>query len=82
MVDQRLMKFGKLSPKVDERTLKLADYIIPDKLPTIPAMKDSADRIQSWPMMANDNLEDITIAAAGHLIQLWTANAGEMVVVP
>ncbi len=48
MVDQRLAKFGKLPPKVDERTLKLADYIIPDKLRTIPAMKDWADKIEFW----------------------------------
>jgi hypothetical protein len=71
-----LMKLGKLPPRHDPRTLKLARYLTA-ALPPAPAAKDwaSASRVAYWPMMLNDQLGDCVIAAKGHEVQLWTALA-------
>jgi hypothetical protein len=42
-----------------------------------PASIDWTAKISSWPMMANDTLGDCTCAAAGHMIECWTANLGD-----
>jgi hypothetical protein len=69
------MKLGKLAARHDLRTLKLANY-----LGTLPPPKPAVDYtrpVGSWPMYANDTIGDCTCAAAGHLIQEWTANIGK-----
>ena len=74
------MKLGKLAAKKDPRNLKLATYL--PSLPPIPAACDWSHNIINWGMMLNDSIGDCTCAAAGHLIEQWTANAGVMVVPP
>lgn len=73
------MKLGKQDPKVDPRTLMMADYITA-ALPPAPASYSFASRINPWGMMHNDTLGDCTCAAAGHMIMAWTtANTGHTV---
>jgi hypothetical protein len=40
---------------------------------------NNAWRVNQWPVYCNDTINDCTCAAAGHLIQEWTANAGREV---
>ena len=70
-------KLGKRPPRHDPRTLQLENYIIPSKLPAPPAAENwgAAVPTDGWPMMKNDTVGDCTCAAAGHLIEDWTANA-------
>lgn len=71
-------KLGKLPPRRDPRTLKFAKYLRKGSvLPPAPAAVDWTATISSWPMMANDTLGDCTCAAAGHMIECWTANVGD-----
>ena len=46
-------------------------------LPPAPRSVDWTAEIPSWPMFSNDTLGDCTAAAAAHMIQCWTANAGD-----
>lgn len=82
MVNHTKMKLGKQSPRHDTRTLQLANYLTPSALPKAPPNVDWASKVSSWPMMANDKIGDCTCAAAGHLIQGWTSNAGKIFVPP
>jgi hypothetical protein len=43
------------------------------KLPPPPPAVTWSDKVQSWPMMQNDQYGDCTCATVGHIIQLWTA---------
>lgn len=66
-------KLGKLAPRHDPRTLRLADYIT-HKLPPLP------EEFKAWPVgkygqMLNQEIGDCTCAAAGHMIQNWTGMA-------
>jgi hypothetical protein len=67
-------KLGKHPPVVDERTLRFSKYTTPE-LPAPPASVDYGAKVQTWPMYGNDKYGDCTCAAAGHMIQNWTANA-------
>ena len=68
------MKLGKLAPRHDDRTLMLASYLTPH-LPTPPPTITWSTKVPTWPMYANDALGDCTAAAAGHMVQCWSANA-------
>ena len=83
-MDHSDMKLGKLRPRNDPRTLQLAAYIDTTTLPAPPPERDWTTSIPSgsWGMMMNDKVGDCTCAAAGHLIQDWTANTGGQVTVP
>ncbi|MFZ0640645.1 MAG: hypothetical protein WAN33_03910 [Candidatus Acidiferrales bacterium] len=70
-------RLGKLAPRVDSRTLKLQAYLRQRALPSPPSAVDWTAKISSWPMMANDTIGDCTCAAAGHMIECWTANLGD-----
>jgi len=73
-------KLGKLAPRVDVRTLRLARYVDRAQLPDPPDVLDLTTRVREWPMYANDRVGDCTTAAAGHMIEAWTAEArGEAV---
>lgn len=72
---------GKLAPKLDPRTLQLADYLGAQP-PPAPASEDWGGRVLSWGMMGNDVIGDCTTAAAGHMIECWSSNVGQTVVVP
>jgi hypothetical protein len=68
---------GKLAPRRDARTLRFASYVKLAALPPAPPARDwSSKAAPAWGMMRNDELGDCTCAAAGHLIQAWTANHG------
>jgi len=73
MADNR--KLGKLPPRLDERTLKMAKYLSPALTPP-PAAVYWSKGLSSWGMMLNDNLGDCTCAAVGHAIQTWRLNLG------
>ena len=75
-------KRGKLPPLLDTRTLMFAKYLKPQAPPLPRASADYYKAVPHWPMMGNDTLGDCTCAAAGHMIQNWTANTGTAKVIP
>jgi hypothetical protein len=66
-------KLGKLPARLDVRTLSLGQYVDRAELPTPPADLDLTEKVAEWPMYANDLVGDCTTAAAGHMIEAWTA---------
>jgi hypothetical protein len=68
-------KLGKLRPEIDKRTLHFGDYITTALAPPPPSANYSGP-VTAWPMMGNDQYGDCTCAAAGHMIEEWTANTG------
>jgi hypothetical protein len=68
-------QLGKLPVRTDVRTLSLARYIDPTRLPEPPAALDLTTHVPDWPMYANDRLGDCTTAAAGHMIEAWSAES-------
>ena len=75
------MKLGKGPPKFDKRTLLFGKYLVQGLAPP-PVSIDYAKKVKTWPMYGNDKYGDCTCAAAGHLIQDWTANTGREVTLP
>ncbi len=74
-------KLGKHPAVIDKRTLRFDKYVTP-ALPSPPASVDYGAKVSTWPMYANDKYGDCTCAAAGHMIQNWTANANGEVTPP
>jgi hypothetical protein len=70
---------GKLPVRRDVRTLALARYVDRSELPEPPASLDLTTHVPDWPMYANDRRGDCTCAAAGHMIEAWTAAVGTTV---
>lgn len=74
------MRFGKLPPKIDYRTLMFQRYIR-DDIPTPPEKYEALDRVTTnlmdknisflFPMDANDQLGTCTIAGAAHAVTLY-----------
>jgi hypothetical protein len=73
-----LFKLGKLLPKHDVRTLQFANYLETSILPSPPVTYSWSAKVKKWGMMKNDTIGDCTIAAAGHLIEEWTADNGKL----
>lgn len=70
------LRLGKQPPKHDPRTLQLARYIDEAAIP-IPDSEDYSPAVTGgFPMYGNDQLGNCTCAAVGHMIQVWSANAG------
>jgi hypothetical protein len=69
-------KLGKNPPVHDARTLLFGAYLAP-ALPAPPSSVDYGSKVTGWPMYDNDRYGDCTCAAAGHMVQNWTATAGE-----
>lgn len=69
-------KLGKHPPKFYKRTLLFGKYLTA-QLPPPPAAVDYSKPVPIWPMMGNDTYGDCTCAAAGHMIEEWTANTGK-----
>lgn len=69
------LKLGKLPVRHDVRTLRLPHYVDRAALPPPPSALDLTRPVGDWPMYANDRLGDCTTAAAGHMIEVWTAAA-------
>jgi hypothetical protein len=85
-----MYKLGRLPARVDPRTLMFANYL-ERTLPAPPAARDYGTKVAdqarqakraAWPMYENDSLSDCTCAAVGHMIEIWTANAGSLIEVP
>lgn len=76
MVDHSTMRLGKHPARRDDRTLQMASYLRVEELPKIPTEYSWAGKVSKWPMMKNDTVGDCTCAAAGHLIEEWTADVG------
>jgi hypothetical protein len=74
-------QLGKNRPVIDDRTMRFATYVKP-ALPSPPASVEYGAQVTTWPMYYNDQYGDCTCAAAGHMIQNWTANATAEVTVP
>ncbi|MHB1938063.1 MAG: hypothetical protein ACYCOR_15955 [Acidobacteriaceae bacterium] len=66
------MKLGRVQSKHDSRTLQLADYVNVVSLP-VPPTKELLEITSSWPMLANNQFNCCTSAAAGHMVHHWTA---------
>jgi hypothetical protein len=84
-VDHSNMRLGKRPRRDDPRTLKLARYLFPKALAAPlapPASCDYTRGIKDWGMMLNDQLGCCTIAAVGHAVQVWSANASDEITVP
>jgi hypothetical protein len=80
---ERAMQYqlGKNRPVTDRRTLRFGSYLKP-ALPAPPAAVEYGQQVTSWPMYDNDRYGDCTCAAAGHMIQNWTASAATEITVP
>src|SRR6202451_2240510 len=65
-------RLGKNRPVIDDRTIRFATYVKP-ALPSPPEAVSYGAKVTSWPMYLNDQYGDCTCAAAGHMIQNWTA---------
>jgi hypothetical protein len=75
------LPLGRVAPRHDPRTLRLAKYLDDAVvLPEIPVAADYAAAVSSWPMYGNDRLGDCTCAAAGHMVEAWSAAAAAPVV--
>ena len=73
MVNQSQMKLGKLAARHDPRTLTLPAYVTLKLTP--PDQYEWGKKVTNWPMYKNDTVGDCTCAAAGHMIESWTADA-------
>lgn len=67
------LKLGKMPPRFDDRTLLFSSYLTRGLKPP-PLSIDYAKAVKNWPMFGNDQYGDCTCAAAGHMIEDWTAN--------
>lgn len=65
------MLLGRVKSENDPRMLQLGRYVAVDGLPVPPA-RDILDRTVNWPMLANDQFNCCTSAAAGHMVHHWT----------
>ncbi len=74
------LSIERLWPKLDSRTLKLAKYI--KAVPPPPVQAGYIDKVSDWPLMLNDSIGDCTVAAAGHMIEQWTAYANPPTFIP
>lgn len=69
-------KLGLKPPRIDTRTLRMANYFAPS-LPEPPEAIDYGAKVKHWPMLLNDQLGDCLIAALLHGIQCQTASANQ-----
>jgi hypothetical protein len=76
-------KYGKRPARPENLESCAARITLLHALAPLPAPPTECryDRaVANWPMYGNDTLGDCTIAAAGHLIESWSASAGAPVV--
>jgi hypothetical protein len=73
------VKLGKLAPKPNPKTLSLARYLSPE-LPKPPVKVYREYKVPAWGMFANDTIGDCTCAAVAHMVMLFTAHTGALVV--
>jgi hypothetical protein len=77
------LKYGKLAPKFNPKTLLLSKYLLPSALPPPPEKRawEYAVPDTTWAqsMLGNDQVGDCVIAAMLHYIMAATANTGKPV---
>jgi hypothetical protein len=81
MTDHSAMKLGKAPAVRDRRTLALADYATPGLKPA-PNTCMLFAVVKDFGMMLNDRYGCCTIAGICHIIQQWTAENGNEVIIP
>lgn len=68
-------KYGKPKAIKDPRSFKVTDYLTIPQL-QIPVAHDwTTVKKNEWDVFGNDNINNCTCAAAGHMINCWTANS-------
>lgn len=68
------MRLGKLAPRFDERTLKLARYVNLSQLPAAPEATDrAATKHSAFQMFDNDKYGDCTCAGMGNYELFWSS---------
>lgn len=75
--------YGKLAPHPEEThpRVKLVNHLT--LAPSdVPSVVDWAAKVKAWPVYYNLSIGTCTCAGIGHLIQAWTANAGNEVILP
>lgn len=71
------LRLGRNEPPADALPkLALEPYVMEAFQPPPPEV-DYYSAVPSWPMYGNDQLGDCTWAAIGHIVQAWTAHAGQ-----
>ena len=79
-IDPNLIKLGKLPYVHNDRNLKLADYLIHPELPPLPSTYDWFQRVSRFGPLGNLDAGDCVVAGAMHMVQTWTANQGQEVI--
>ncbi len=82
--DPAVHKLGRRrsTPTVRSRTMRAKFGALVDTLPPPPDALDRSGLLADAGVMLNNELGDCTIAAKGHLIQLWSAANGTRITVP
>jgi hypothetical protein len=82
MNDHPTRKLGKLAPRIDHRTLRLAKYL-PADLPPPPESVDWSSKAGAdFGMALNDTLGCCTCSAMAHAVQVWSAANGSEITLP
>jgi hypothetical protein len=68
---------GKKPKRLDPRTIQLAKYVPAGAPPVPPSVEYWQKRLGYWTMAMNDTVGDCTIAAAAHMVMLWSAFSGK-----
>ena len=77
--------FGKLAPKIDEKTLMLSNYLTPvlsapplsfNNLQTVYSKLKISSPTKLFPMDGNDSVGDCTIAGVGHITTVYSGLIG------
>src|SRR5438132_287327 len=73
------IKLGKQPKKVDRRTLQFSKYLAASAI-HFPSAFDAGQGVSEWPMYSNDLYGSCTCAAVGHLVEVFSKDAGTLVV--
>ena len=73
MTDFSQMKMGKKAAFFHPNSPKMASLRLAVNAPPPPPSLTYTGHIKSWPMFDNDTIGDCTVAAIGHLIQLYSS---------
>lgn len=67
-------RLGRLSPhsRLTHKRMSLEPLLVDGYAQVVPATVDWMSDIGTWPMYANDRLEDCTAAMAGHAEEVWS----------
>ena len=79
-LDVASLKLGRKRWVPDPRTLHFKKYA--KDVPAAPGQADFTGPVSKLGMMLNDKIGDCAVAAPGHAVQVWTANAGKEKTIP